>query len=50
MIDKELWQRCEYHAKGMMTIPNLEKSAIQQRNFILLILLILWMDYNLQIL
>ena len=25
MIDKELWQRWEYHAKGMMTIPKFKK-------------------------
>ncbi len=25
MIDKELWQRCENHAKSMMTIPKFRK-------------------------
>lgn len=25
MIDKELWQRWEYHAKSMMTIPKFKK-------------------------
>ena len=25
MIDKELWQRWENHAKGMMTIPKFKK-------------------------
>jgi hypothetical protein len=46
MIDKELWQRWEYHVKGMMTFQNLEKSGMQQKIFILLILLILWMHYD----
>ena len=47
MIDKELWQRWENHAKSMMTIPKLpRKYGMQQRNFIHKILLVLWKGYN----
>jgi hypothetical protein len=48
MIDKELWQRWENHAKSMMTIPSLRKYGMQQRNFIHKILLALWIHYNLE--
>jgi hypothetical protein len=33
MIDKELWQRWENHAKGMMTIPKFKKVWLVTKEF-----------------
>jgi hypothetical protein len=33
MMDKELWQRCEYHAKGLMIIPNFKKVLNATKKF-----------------
>jgi len=33
MIDKELWQRWENHAKGMMTIPKFKKVWLVTKKF-----------------
>ena len=33
MIDKELWQRWENHAKGMMTIPKFKKIWLVTKEF-----------------
>ena len=46
MIDKELWQRWENHAKSMMTIPKFKKVWSGTKEFHTRDLLILWMVYN----
>ena len=50
MTDKELWQRWEYHAKGMMTIPKFSKFWNATKQFHTRDFVNLWMPYNLQFL
>jgi hypothetical protein len=33
MMDKKLWQRCEYHAKGLMIIPQFTKVLNATKKF-----------------
>ncbi len=50
MIDKELWQRWEYHAKGIMTIPKSRKVWNATKQFHTRDFVNFMMPYNLQFL